>query len=853
MYTLGRISVTTIIPEELSMLQEIANNLWWSWNEDALDLFKKIDMSLWEKCGRNPVKFLQNVSQKNLAAKLKDSKFMDSFKGVVKSYTKYMNDPDTWYAKHHQDKKNNSVAYFSAEYGITEVLPIYSGGLGVLSGDHCKSASDLGIPFNAIGLFYKQGYFNQKINREGWQETVFKDLNLSQLPILPVLDSNGEQALISVELPGRDVYARIWNVKVGRINLYLMDTDINCNSQYDRALTARLYGGDHETRIQQEIFLGIGGIRLLDVLGIQPTCYHMNEGHSSFMGLELIRKLMKDKNLSFREAKEVVSSCSVFTTHTPVPAGNDVFPVTMIDKYFSNYWNSLGVNRHEFLDMGLNINDRQNFNMTVLALTIAGRKNGVSELHGAVSRNIFKNAWNGVPEEEIPITHITNGIHTGTWLSPAFKHLYDKYLGEDWRREFHKDSTWDKVLDIPNSVLWKTHNVLKTKMIENLRERVKFQRMQNGESAERVRESEQLLDSNALTIGFARRFATYKRADLIFRNMARIQKIMNNPNMPVQLIFAGKAHPADKPAHEIIKNISDIAAQEGFNGKVVVVENYNMAVARDMVQGVDIWLNNPRRPLEASGTSGQKVSINGVLNFSVLDGWWCEGYDGTNGWSIGDDSYYENEYHQDNADSDSIYETMENEIVPLFYDRNKEGVPDKWVEKMKESIRTLTFKFSTQRMVYDYFTKMYQPAFERLEKIQKNQYKMAKNLAEWKNSIERHWQAVSIWGERKSNQLMNKSALTGESIPVKALVNLGQIERANVSVQVYYGALNAQGEIEHSKTLEMELTESQKDGTHVYETSICMEDGGEYGYTLRVIPHNNDLINPLDMSLIRWL
>ncbi|MCX7842599.1 MAG: alpha-glucan family phosphorylase [Clostridia bacterium] len=852
MYLLGKIKVKAVIPEQLSRLKDIAYNLWWSWNHEAIDLYREIDLALWEKLGKNPVRFLLEVSQKKLDSKIHDPEYMQRYHDVVRSFDSYMSDTDTWFNRTHPDKKDHLVAYFSAEYGLNEVLPIYSGGLGVLSGDHCKSASDLGIPFAGIGLFYKQGYFSQRINREGWQETNFTDLNVSYLPIKPALDSKGEQVKISVELPGRLVYAQVWKVAVGRIFIYFMDTDVEQNSPSDRSLTARLYGGDQETRILQEIFLGIGGIRVLDALGLKPTVYHMNEGHSSFMGLELIRKYVQEKGLSFKVAKEAVASASIFTTHTPVPAGNDVFPLHLIDKYFSNYWGSLGISRHEFIDLGLKIGDHQNFNMTALALTIAGRKNGVSELHGAVSRNIFNNIWPGVPEDDVPITHITNGIHTLTWLSPSFKHIYDKYLPQNWRNELWNNEVWNSVDDIPDEELWKTHCVLKTKMIGFVRDRLRDQRAQNGESIESIREVDALLDSDALTIGFARRFATYKRANLIFRNAARIQRILNNPNMPVQIIFAGKAHPADGPAHEVIKNINDIARQEGFRGKVILVENYNMTLARNLVQGVDVWLNNPRRPLEASGTSGQKVCINGIINFSVLDGWWCEGYNGKNGWSIGDDTHYDNEYYQDNADSESIYDTLENKIVPLFYDRNENGIPVNWVKVMKESIKSLTYQYSTHRMVQDYTKKMYVPAMTRMEKITASGYSFAANLADWKSSIERSWPQVQIIPEKSMNQLKEQNTLSGEPITISTHVNLGNIDPSSVKVELYYGTISRNNTIENPEVLEMGMVEKIDSSTYRYSAKVSILEGGEYGYTFRVLPYHPELINKFDLGLIRW-
>ncbi len=853
MYLLGKIKVTAVIPEQLKRLKDIAYNLWWSWNSEAIDLYREIDLALWEKLGKNPVRFLLEVSQKKLEQKLNDPGFMQRYQEIVGKFDSYMSTSDTWFNNNHSDRQKDTVAYFSAEYGLNEVLPIYSGGLGVLSGDHCKAASDLGIPFVGIGLFYKQGYFSQRINREGWQETAFTDLNFSYLPVKPAYNSRGEQTMISVELPGRLVYAKVWQVNVGRIRIYFMDTDVEQNSPSDRSLTARLYGGDQETRIQQEIFLGIGGIRVLDALGINATVYHMNEGHSSFMGLELIRKLVQDKGLPFRVAKEVVSSSSIFTTHTPVPAGNDVFPLHLIDKYFSNYWGSLGISRHEFIDLGLKIGDHQNFNMTALALTIAGRKNGVSELHGAVSRNIFNNIWPGVPEDDVPITHVTNGIHTLTWLSPSFKQLYDKYLDGGWKEKLYSKEIWNKVDSIPNEDIWETHYALKVKMIGFIREKLREQRIANGESIESIKEVDGLLDPGALTLGFARRFATYKRANLIFRNAARIQGILNNPEMPVQIIFAGKAHPADGPAHEVIKNINDIARQEGFRGKVILVENYNMTVARNLVQGVDVWLNNPRRPLEASGTSGQKVCINGIINFSVLDGWWCEGYNGKNGWSIGDDTAYENEYYQDNADSESIYDTLEKHIIPLFYDRNEKGIPMGWVQLMKESIRSLTYQYSTHRMVQEYTERMYLPSMVRVDNIKSTDYSYAANLADWKAFTERNWPQVQIIADKSMNQLKEQKLFSGETIGITTSVFLGNIDPASVKVEIYYGAIGKNNTIENPEIAEMAMVEQVDASTYRYSTDIRIVEGGEYGYTFRVLPYHSELINKFDLGLIRWV
>lgn len=853
MFLSGKIIVTPVLPEKLARLKDIAYNLWWSWNCDALDLFKDIDQELWKETGKNPVFFLQEVSSHKLNEALNNKEYMLKYNEIVGAFSLYLTDKNVWFNRNYANMDNRIIAYFSAEYGLNEILPIYSGGLGVLSGDHCKSASDLGIPFIAIGLLYKQGYFSQRINKEGWQETVFSDLNMSRLPLQPALNNEKEQVIINIELPGRIVYAKVWEVKIGRISLYLMDTDIEQNNESDRHLTARLYGGDQETRIQQEILLGIGGIRVLEVLGINAWIYHMNEGHSAFLGLEIIRKLMQVKKLPFKAAKEVAQAHIIFTTHTSVPAGNDVFPLYMIDKYFSSYWNNLGISRHQFLDMGLKVNDNQNFNMTVLALTLAGRKNGVSELHGAVTRNLYNNLWPRVPEDEVPVTHITNGIHTASWLSPSLKNVFDKYLGKEWLEKISEKNIWLNIDKIPDNKLWDIHMQAKNELIEYLRGKIKHQRISNGCLPESIRETEYLLDPNVLTIGFARRFATYKRANLIFRNIERIKVILNNPKMPVQIIFAGKAHPADRPAHEVIKYINDIASSEGFTGKVILVENYNMALARKMVQGVDVWLNNPRRPLEASGTSGQKVCINGIINFSILDGWWCEGFNGNNGWAIGVDTFYDDEYYQDNADSESLYSTLESQIIPLYYDRDTNGIPTNWLRLMKESIKSLAYHFSTHRMVQDYTNKMYIPSVKRVDKIISSNYNYAISLAEWKSFIEENWSQVSISTEKTLNKLKEYKTSACNSIVISANVNLGNIDPSNVKVEVYYRKINHNNDIDEPQIKEMKMIERTGESSWLYTAEIKLSDGGEYSYTFRAIPYHPDLINKFDTGLIRWI
>lgn len=851
MHILGKIKVTAELPEEISKLEDLAYNLWWTWNHDAVELFRMIDPELWEKTNKNPVHLLQVINRKTLSEKISDPVFMEKYRNVTSRFEKYMSRKDTWFAMNFPDRMSERIIYFSAEYGLHEILPIYSGGLGILSGDHCKTASDLGLPFTAVGLLYKQGYFNQRINRDGWQETSFTDLDLSRLPIKPALDMHGKQLFIKVEILNRNVYAKIWEVAVGRVKLYLMDTDIPENNQYDRTITYRLYGGDRDTRIQQEILLGIGGIRLLDALNIKGTVFHMNEGHSAFIGLELCRKLIEESSLSFDEAREVVASSSVFTTHTPVPAGNDVFPLDMIDRYFGNYYAQLRLSRDEFIALGLKPGDPYSFNMTVLALNMSGKRNGVSELHGAVSRNIYSSLWPDIPENEIPITHVTNGVHTKTWISAELEHLYSKYLPENWDDRIHETSVWEAVDRISDREIWEIHCSIKKKMIDYVKSHLKNQLVSNGIPATEADEYVSELNPNAFIIGFARRFATYKRASLIFRDITRIERILNNAKMPVQIIFAGKAHPADRPAHEVIKHIHDIARREGFKGKIFLLEDYNMALAKYLVQGVDLWLNNPRRPLEASGTSGQKASINGIPNCSILDGWWCEGYNGVNGWVIGDGTPYENEEQQDEADSKSLYYLLESRIIPLFYRRDENGIPSDWVKTMKESIKSVTPLFSTHRMLLEYVNDYYIPCIDRVRKIRHSNYEFVRSLSQFKNRIRSFWKDVRITADTGVTSCAVYNLKSGGNITLNAVVYLGKLSPDDVTVEVYYGPV-ANDQIRNGEAAEMNFTGWIDSCSCRYSINLCIAESGEYGYTFRVVPKYRELINRHDIPLIRW-
>jgi starch phosphorylase len=853
MYLFGKVTVIPQVPERINRLEELAYNLWWSWHTEALKLFKTIDPDLWENCQKNPIKFINNVEQSKLEVAANNEDFLSQYDLILSKFDSYMNDTNTWFKTTYPKKSKDKIAYFSAEYGLDESFPVYSGGLGILSGDHCKSASDLGLPFVAVGLLYKQGYFNQRINKEGWQEASYTELDISELPIKPVLTKSGEELVINIDFPGRVVFARVWQVNIGRIKLYMLDTNVESNSQYDRDITARLYGGDQEMRIQQEIFLGIGGLKVLKAIGIKPTVYHMNEGHSAFICIELIKNLIQEKQISFDSAKEIVSSCTVFTTHTPVPAGIDIFPVALMDKYFGSYWNQMGISRHEFMELGMSQANEagQSFNMGVLALKVAGKKNGVSKLHGEVSRNIFRDVWPLVPEEEVPISHVTNGVHTLTWLDSDLKELYDEYLPTDWEMNISSAKTWKAIDKIPNRKLWELHRHNKAKLFEMARKNIKEQMERNGEQPGEIMKVDNMLNPDILTIGFARRFATYKRANLIFRDIERIKRILGNSEMPVQIIFAGKAHPADRPGQEIIKNIYDISRTPEFKGKVILLENYNMSVARYLLHGVDIWMNNPRRPLEASGTSGQKAAINGAINFSILDGWWIEGYKNNSGWAIGKNEYYSSLNHQDNVDSDSIYTTLEKQIIPLYYTTDINGVPNDWVEKMKASIKVVAPEFSTERMLKDYTNDFYVPQMERYNSVTQDSFAKINDLCTWKDYISQNWDNIHI-NPINLTAYENNPICVNQSISPACLVYLGNIDPKDVDVEVYYGKISDDGELRESASCPMKL--AQKNGDmYEYKSEIVMKNGGNYGFTYRVVPKNSMLINKQDMGLVKWV
>jgi starch phosphorylase len=700
-------SQTFDLPKRIARLGELATNLWWTWHPEAARLFGRLDYDLWERLAHNPIRLLNEIERGRLKQAAKDKDYLALYDEVFGHFDEYFN-KETWWQAAHPELKN-PIAYFSMEYGLHETLPIYSGGLGVLSGDHLKEASDLGLPFVAVGFMYAQGYFSQRISEDGWQEALNNFLTFEHLPVALVMQ-DGEPLTIEFDFPDRTIKAQIWEVRVGRVPLYLLDSNVEGNSDYDRLLTARLYWSDLDRRIMQEVLLGIGGVRALRALGYNPAVWHMNEGHASFLTLERIRERMAG-GAAFADAAEQTRAQNVFTTHTPVPAGNDEFPLWLVEKYLASYWHEMGITREEFMDVARHRQPHGDmYSMPILALKLSNGRNGVSELHGEVSRDMWKFLWEDLDVKDVPIDHVTNGVHTRNWLARRMNVLLEKHLGADWYDRLDDHEFMQKVDAIPDDELWLVRLHLKRKLAFYLRERVRDRWRHGGFHPVQVVSSGVLINPYALTIGFARRFATYKRASLVMSDVERLLDLINRPNMPVQIVFAGKAHPADEPGKQLIQKVYRTVKKAETGGRLVFIEDYDMNLARYLVQGVDVWLNTPRRPYEASGTSGMKAAINGVLNFSVLDGWWREAYNGKNGWSIGRDEPYESNEVQDSADAEDMYHTLEHEIIPLYYNRDPKEMSREWIARMKDTMKTNIPQFSMRRMVKEYVEKFYVPA-----------------------------------------------------------------------------------------------------------------------------------------------
>jgi len=837
------------LPKQLKPLNELAHNLWFSWSPEAVELFQRIDSRLWPQVQHNPVALLNHVSQKRLEALSKDSGFVAQMERVYAQLQGYLGAEGCPFLGD-RTPADFKIAYFSAEYGLADCLPIYSGGLGMLSGDHLKSASNLNVPLVAVGLAYRQGYFTQYLNPDGWQQESYHPNDFWNLPMELVRDKEGNEITITVDIQDQPLVARVWLVRVGRVSLYVMDANVEANPPELRAITHQLYGGDTKMRIRQEILLGIGGVRLLKTLGITPNVYHMNEGHSAFASLERIRILRQDEGLSFDEAREVVRASNVFTTHTPVPAGNDYFNADLVKTHFQGYVGGLGLSMPVLLGYGrIHPTDQEElFCMTVLALRFSGYSNGVSRLHGKVSREMWREVWPHFPTEDVPINYVTNGVHIPSWISNDMAYLYYRYLGPEWNEDPDSQAVWSRVLDMPDSELWRAHERRRARLISFVRMRLADQLRRRGASPDTVKHASEVLNDEALTIVFARRFATYKRAVLLFRDLTRLARIVGDPDRPVQFIFAGKAHPKDAEGKEFIRRVVEVAADPRFRDHMVFIEDYDINVGRYLVQGADVWLNNPRRPLEACGTSGMKSAANGGLNLSILDGWWDEGYEPGLGWAIGSGEQYENPDLQDQVEALALYRLMETEVVPLFYTRDQDELPRGWVRYMKHSLAKLCPIYNTHRMLEDYADHAYVPAANSLNALKADGYARARDLGGWVRRIMENWSQVQVL-EVMSPE--SGSLTYGQEVEVRAKARLGNLMPSDVACDVYFGALDAEGEFAERAIATMQDT-GGNDGVYDFVGKITCAFNGQLGLSVRVVPYHPNLISRHALGLAAW-
>ncbi|SHN69090.1 alpha-glucan family phosphorylase [Desulfovibrio litoralis] len=847
------INVIPLLPTELEPIWHLAYNHWFTWNHNIETLFAQIDPLLWNQSYKNPVWFLNHVSQTRLKELANDTLFKERLNEAVEQLRLYTSKPSP---HNFEDVKSGDpvIAYFSLEFGVSQCLPIYSGGLGILAGDHLKSASDLNVPLIGMGLAYQQGYFRQYMNIEGWQQERYPNYDFDQMPMRHVLDQDGNICKVHLNIGDRPLVASIWVTEVGRISLYLLDTNLPENPPEFRPITSRLYFGDNEMRLWQEMLLGIGGIKALKVIGVDPKVIHMNEGHSAFAGLERVREFMKGHNLSFEAAVEVAASGSIFTTHTPVPAGNDRFPPDLMQKYFEGYARDMGLAFKVFMALGRENphDDAEHFCMPVLALRLSRFNNGVSTLHGHVSRNMWKQVWNQFPVDDMPIGSVTNGIHAPTWVSSDIGTLFDRYLGLNWREEPDTHKVWSQSNNISDSELWRTHERLRARLVDFARERLQKQLIAQGASSDEIRGAEDVLNPDALTIGFARRFATYKRATLLLQDKEALLRIVSNKERPVQFIFAGKAHPQDNGGKKLMQDVIALCRTPEFRGKLVFLEDYDMEIASYLVSGCDIWLNNPRRPLEACGTSGMKAMFNGVLQFSTLDGWWDEAWkdDNSVGWAIGGRDDYDDPDYQDCVEIKTLYNMLENEIISTFYERGRGGLPRSWVQKMKLAFKELCGQYSSHRMVNDYLKDAYMPAYKNFNSLCKEDYRAARELAEWRTSIMTQWGNVNITDVTVNGE---NSMFIGDPIKVEAKVFMGNLDSNQLLVEVCSGTLSQNGDFVERKIVEMKpVTDRQEGGWRLYQGEIEPKEAGRYGVTVRAMPHHALLSDARFLGLIRW-
>ncbi|MDD1413103.1 alpha-glucan family phosphorylase [Dolichospermum sp. ST_con] len=845
-------NVSPSLPSRLEPLRKLAYNLHFDWNVESKDLFRRLDPDLWESSHHNPVLMLGTISQSRLLEVVEDEGFLAQLDRAARQLEDYLQER-TWYNKQRNQQPKECYAYFSAEFGLVDCLPVYSGGLGVLAGDHLKSASDLGLPLVGVGLLYQQGYFAQYLNADGWQQERYLINDFYNMPLHLERNPDGTELQIAVDYPGRKVYARVWRVQVGTVPLYMLDTNIEPNKAYDHDITDQLYGGDIDMRIHQEIMLGIGGVQMLKALGYEVTAYHMNEGHAAFSALERIRTFIQEKGLSYREAKQVVSSSNIFTTHTPVPAGIDLFSPDKILHYLGYYADIFGLPKEQFLGLGReNTGDLSSpFSMAILALKMATFSNGVAQLHGVVSREMFQGLWQKVPVAEVPIAAITNGVHARSCVSKSTQELYDRYLGPNWSSAPPENQLWERMDAIPDEELWRNHERCRLDMVLYVREHLVKHLRDRGASASDIAQAQEVLDPNVLTIGFARRFATYKRATLWMRDLDRIKRILlSNKHRKVQFVIAGKAHPKDIPGKELIRDINHFIHEHHLEKQVVFVPNYDIHIARLMVAGCDIWLNTPRRPREASGTSGMKAAMNGLPNLSVLDGWWDEADYVRTGWAIGHGENYEDPNYQDEIEANALYELLEKEVVPLFYDhRDEDGLPRPWVAKMKDAIRLNCPFFNTARMVREYAMRAYFPASDRYHTLTVDNYAPAKELAAWRAKLGEHWFNIKI----KDIDVSAASDIeVNQTVAVKAKVDLATLSNDDVQVELYQGSIDANGDIVNAVPVVMDYQGQEAENLSVYTVNITYTTSGLQGLSLRVLPRNQYLSSPYEPRLIAW-
>ena len=836
------------VPEKLKGLYEIAYNLWLYWNPDAIKLFIRIDDRLWDESRHNPVKMLGEISQERLNELANDEAYLVEVDWVRKKLENYIN-----YFKSKGKDTGPCIAYFSLEYGLNEAMPIYSGGLGVLAGDHIKSASGVGLNLVGIGLLYQYGYFRQYLNQDGWQQDFYDINDFYNMPLIEEKKADGSNLELEIQLPGRSLFLKIWRLAVGRVSIYLMDSNIDKNNVEDRKLTGQLYGGSRELRIQQEIILGIGGVMLLEMLGKKVDVIHMNEGHSSFAVFERTRMFMKNNNLTFHQAMEVTRKTSVFTTHTPVPAGNDEFHPDLIRQYFQEYSRSLGISIDDFLAFGrANPADGgENFSMPVLALRCSSYVNGVSKLHGEVARKMWQHLWRDVPEEHIPIRSITNGVHLASWLSFEITELFRRYLGDNWAEKQASKDLWARIYNIPDPELWRVHSVRRRRLVYFIRQRLEAQLKAKGVSQMLINQAREALNPETLTIGFARRFATYKRGSLIFRDMQRLMKLLDDPMRPVQFIFAGKAHPQDNAGKEIIKQIIHSIYEKKLMKYIVFIEDYDINVARYMVQGVDVWLNNPLRPQEASGTSGMKAAANGGLNLSVLDGWWDEAYDrnNPNGWAIGSGEVYKDRDYQDEIESKAIYSIIENDVVPIFYDSLPDGLPRQWIKMMKNSFHSIVSYFNTHRMVKEYSDRFYSQAGRNFATLSENKFKYARELVEWKKFIKDNFYSIQIGNVEYDAKRVYK---IDERVGVKVAVFTANLKPEDIKVDVYYGANTPENSLDATAVENLAEVTPLEGGRFQFSGSLPCRKSGSFGFKIRITPYHPLIIDPYEMNMVLW-